>query len=352
MKAFYFKHILNFHYPSGTSRGILNQKESWFIVVYRENKTGVGECSLIKGLSPDPENNYEQTLKKVCDNISDGFDNLSSRLNSYPSILFGLETAFRSLESSDSVTLFSSEFTKNQDSIPINGLIWMGQKKFMISQIKEKINSGFDCVKIKIGSLDFDTEIDLIKNIRKEYSLKDLEIRVDANCAFSFSESLEKLKKLSDFSIHSIEQPIQTRQWENMAFLCEKSPLAIALDEELINLSNSEKEKMIEVIDPKYIILKPSLVGGLKKCEDWIDIAVRNNVKWWATSALESNIGLNAIAQWVYKKHANMKQGLGTGKLFSNNIPSPYIIEKGRLKYITKNKWDLSLFDQQKQLLL
>ena len=352
MKAFYFKHILNFHYPSGTSRGVLNQKESWFIVIYRENKTGVGECSLIKGLSPDPENNYEQTLKKVCDNISDGFDNLSSRLNSYPSILFGLETAFRSLESSDSVTLFSSEFTKNQDSIPINGLIWMGQKKFMISQIKEKINSGFDCVKIKIGSLDFDTEIDLIKNIRKEYSLKDLEIRVDANCAFSFSESLEKLKKLSDFSIHSIEQPIQTRQWENMAFLCEKSPLAIALDEELINLSNSEKEKMIEVIDPKYIILKPNLVGGLKKCEDWIDIAVRNNVKWWATSALESNIGLNAIAQWVYEKHANMKQGLGTGKLFSNNIPSPYIIEKGRLKYSTKNKWDLSLFDQQKQLLL
>jgi O-succinylbenzoate synthase len=224
MKAFYFKHILNFHYPSGTSRGVLNQKESWFIVIYRENKTGVGECSLIKGLSPDPENNYEQTLKKVCDNISDGFDNLSSRLNSYPSILFGLETAFRSLESSDSVTLFSSEFTKNQDSIPINGLIWMGQKKFMISQIKEKINSGFDCV--------------------------------------------------------------------------------------------------------------------------------RNNVKWWATSALESNIGLNAIAQWVYEKHANMKQGLGTGELFSNNIPSPYIIEKGRLKYITKNKWDLSLFDQQKQLLL
>ena len=169
MKAFYFKHILNFHYPSGTSRGVLNQKESWFIIIYRENKTGVGECSLIKGLSPDPENNYEQTLKKVCDNISDGFDNLSSRLNSYPSILFGLETAFRSLESSDSVTLFNSEFTKNQDSIPINGLIWMGQKKFMISQIKEKINSGFDCVKIKIGSLDFDTEIDLIKNIRKEY---------------------------------------------------------------------------------------------------------------------------------------------------------------------------------------
>ena len=228
MKAFYFKHILNFHNPSGTSRGVLNQKESWFIVIYGDNKTGIGECSLIKGLSPDPENNFEQTLKKVCKNISAGYDTLSSGLNSYPSILFGLETAFRSLESSDPLTLFPSPFTKNQDSIPINGLIWMGQKNFMINQIKEKIDTGFDCLKIKIGSLDFKTEIDIIKSIRKEYSLKDLEIRVDANCAFSFSESLEKLKKLSDFSIHSIEQPIQTRQWENMAFLCERSPLAIA----------------------------------------------------------------------------------------------------------------------------
>ena len=352
MKAFYFKHILNFHNPSGTSRGVLNQKDSWFIVVSHDNKTGIGECSLIKGLSPDPENNFEQTLKKVCKNISAGYDTLSSGLNSYPSILFGLETAFRSLESSDPLTLFPSPFTKNQDSIPINGLIWMGQKNFMINQIKEKIDTGFDCLKIKIGSLDFKTEIDIIKSIRKEYSLKDLEIRVDANCAFSFSESLEKLKKLSDFSIHSIEQPIQTRQWENMAFLCEKSPLAIALDEELINVPDSEKEKMIELIDPEYLILKPSLIGGLKKCEDWIDIAEKSNVKWWATSALESNIGLNAIAQWVYKKTTNMKQGLGTGKLFSNNISSPYIIEEGQLKYSTENKWDLSLFNQQKQLLI
>ena len=345
MKAFYFKHILNFHNPSGTSRGVLNQKESWFIVIYGDNKTGIGECSLIKGLSPDPENNFEQTLKKVCKNISDGYDTLSSGLNSYPSILFGLETAFRSLESSDPLTLFPSP-------IPINGLIWMGQKNFMINQIKEKIDTGFDCLKIKIGSLDFKTEIDIIKSIRKEYSLKDLEIRVDANCAFSFSESLEKLKKLSDFSIHSIEQPIQTRQWENMAFFCERSPLAIALDEELINVPDSEKEKMIELIDPEYIILKPSLIGGVKKCEDWIDIAEKSNVKWWATSALESNIGLNAIAQWVYKKTTNMKQGLGTGKLFSNNISSPYIIEEGQLKYSTENKWDLSLFNQQKQLLI
>ena len=352
MKAFYFKHILNFHNPSGTSRGVLNQKESWFIIIYSDNKTGIGECSLIKELSPDPENNFEQTLKKVCKNISAGYDTLSSGLNSYPSILFGLETAFRSLESSDPLTLFPSPFTKNQDSIPINGLIWMGQKNFMINQIKEKIDTGFDCLKIKIGSLDFKTEIDIIKSIRKEYSLKDLEIRVDANCAFSFSESLEKLKKLSDFSIHSIEQPIQTRQWENMAFLCERSPLAIALDEELINVPDSEKEKMIELIDPEYIILKPSLIGGVKKCEDWIDIAEKSNVKWWATSALESNIGLNAIAQWVYKKTTNMKQGLGTGKLFSNNISSPYIIEEGQLKYSTENKWDLSLFNQQKQLLI
>jgi L-alanine-DL-glutamate epimerase-like enolase superfamily enzyme len=228
----------------------------------------------------------------------------------------------------------------------------MGQKSFMISQIKEKIDAGFDCIKIKIGSLDFTTELELIKNIRKEYSSKNLEIRVDANCAFTFSKALEKLKKLSDFSIHSIEQPIQTRQWEKMAFLCEKSPIAIALDEELINTEEDEKEKMLKTINPAYIILKPSLVGGLKKSEDWINVAANNNVKWWATSALESNIGLNAISQWVYGKSTNMKQGLGTGKLFSNNILSPYIIEEGHLKYFTNNKWDFSLFDQQKKLLL
>ncbi len=352
MNALYFKHTLNFLNPGGTSRGVLSHKESWFIMIYSASKTGIGECSLIKGLSPDPENNFEQTLKKVCENISDGFEALSAKLNLYPSILFGLETAFRSFESSDPLILFPSAFTQNADSVPINGLIWMGRKNFMITQIKEKIEAGFDCIKIKIGSLDFKTEIDLIKDIRKEYSLDDLEIRVDANCAFSFSEALEKLKKLSDFSIHSIEQPIQTRQWENMAFLCEKSPLAIALDEELINVSGSEKEKMIELIDPEYLILKPSLIGGFKKCEEWISIAAKNNVKWWATSALESNIGLNAIAQWVYKKPPNMKQGLGTGQLFSNNISSPYVIYKGQLKYSAENKWDLSLFDQQKQLLL
>jgi len=246
MNALYFKHTLNFHNPGGTSRGVLSHKESWFIMIYSASKTGIGECSLIKGLSPDPENNFEQTLKKVCENISDGFEALSAKLNLYPSILFGLETAFRSFESSDPLILFPSAFTQNADSVPINGLIWMGRKNFMITQIKEKIEAGFDCIKIKIGSLDFKTEIDLIKDIRKEYSLDDLEIRVDANCAFSFSEALEKLKKLSDFSIHSIEQPRQTRQSENIAFLCEKSPLAIDVDEELINVSGSEKEKMIE----------------------------------------------------------------------------------------------------------
>jgi len=352
MKAFCFKHTLNFHNPSGTSRGVLNKKVSWFIVIFRGNKTGIGECSLIKGLSPDPETGYELTLRRVCENISDGFALLSNKLDSYPSILFGLETAFRSFESSNSQLLFKSDFTNNKASIPINGLIWMGQKSFMISQIKEKINSGFDCVKIKIGSLDFKTELELIKNIRKEYSSKDIEIRVDANCAFDFSNALEKLKKLSEFSLHSIEQPIKTRQWENMSFLCEKSPLAIALDEELIGLQEGEKERMIKHVRPKYIILKPSLMGGLEKCEDWIEIANRNEIKWWATSALESNIGLNAIAQWVYQKQTEMKQGLGTGKLFSNNILSPYIIEKGHLKYFNEIKWDLSIFDQQKQLFL
>jgi L-alanine-DL-glutamate epimerase-like enolase superfamily enzyme len=212
----------------------------------------------------------------------------------------------------------------------------------MQTQIVEKIKSGFDCIKIKIGALDFETEIDLLKNIRKEFSEKDIEIRVDANCAFSFDNALEKLKHLSDFSLHSIEQPIETRQWENMAYLCENSPLDIALDEELIGLPNDDKDKMVSAINPKYIILKPSLIGGIKQSEEWISVAKKNKLQWWVTSALESNVGLNAISQWVFNKSLSMKQGLGTGQLFSNNILCSLYIKKGCLYYNPDTSWDLA----------
>ena len=342
MEAYYFKHVLKFKSPSGTSRGVLKTKDSWFIVIKSQNRIGVGECSLIEGLSPDPIQTFEQTLNEVCKNIELGLDYFYEKLSSYPSILFGLETAYLSLKSESPFLLFKSSFTEHAANIPINGLVWMGEKKFMQTQILEKIKSGFDCIKIKIGALDFETEIDLLKNIRKEFSEKDIEIRVDANCAFSFDNALEKLKHLSDFSLHSIEQPIETRQWENMAYLCENSPLDIALDEELIGLTNDDKDKMVSVINPKYIILKPSLIGGIKQSEEWISVAKKNKIQWWVTSALESNVGLNAISQWVFNKSLSMKQGLGTGQLFSNNILCSLYIKEGCLYYNPDTSWDLA----------
>ena len=342
MEASYFKHVLKFKSPSGTSRGVLKTKDSWFIVIRDQDRIGVGECSLIEGLSPDPLQTFEKTLNEVCKNIKFGLDYFYEKLSSYPSILFGLETAYLSLKSASPFLLFKSSFTKHAANIPINGLVWMGEKKFMQTQILEKIKSGFDCIKIKIGALDFETEIALLKNVRKEFSEKDIEIRVDANCAFSFDNALEKLKYLSDFSLHSIEQPIETGQWENMAYLCENSPLDIALDEELIGLPNDDKDKMVSAINPKYIILKPSLIGGIKQSEEWISVAKKNNIQWWVTSALESNVGLNAISQWVFNKSLSMKQGLGTGQLFSNNISCSLYIKEGCLYYNSDTSWDLA----------
>ena len=345
-KAFCFKHVLSFNTPSGTSRGVLNQKTSWFIVVKNEKKIGIGECSLIEGLSPDPMESYEETLNYTCENIHLGFDVLSKKLESYPSILFGLESAFLSLNSISPFSIFPSDFTKHKDNIPINGLVWMGDKAFMRSQVIEKINSGFDCIKIKIGAIDFNTELELLKNIRREFSEKDIEIRVDANGAFNYEEALKNLSLLNKLKIHSIEQPIMPNQWEKMSLLCEKSPIDIALDEELINVFSLKQKEMILSIKPKYIILKPSLIGGLKKAEDWIDLAEKNDIKWWATSALESNVGLSIIAQWVYRKSSSMKQGLGTGKLYSNNIASPHYIKKGCLYHNPKIKWNMNFFKE------
>lgn len=345
MKASFFKHILKFNTPSGTSRGLLSNKESWFVIIANENNYGIGECSLIPGLSPDPVSKFELKLKEVCKNIHLGFNQLSADLVKFPSILFGLETAFRSLYCEDPFVFSKSKLTTGQDGISINGLIWMGDKSFMKRQIKDKINAGFNCLKIKIGSLDFSSECELLKFIRSEYSLSDLELRVDANGSFSNKSALNKLQKLSQYKIHSIEQPIQANQWSEMASLCEKSPLPIALDEELIGAPSIEtQKKMLHEIRPAYIILKPSLIGGLKKADSWIKSAEELGIGWWGTSALESNIGLNAISQWLYEKSSDLHQGLGTGMLYSNNINSPYFIHKGRLKYNPKTPWETEFF--------
>ena len=344
MKATYKPYILNFKRPSGTSRGVMTTKETWFIKLENQGKTGVGECGILRGLSIDDRPDFEAKLKWVCDNIEFGLEKLLKELIEFPSIQFGLETAFKSLESEDQFQLFPSEFTKGNDSIPINGLVWMGSEAFMRTQIKEKIESGFDCIKLKIGAIDFQTELEILKSIRKEFSVSDIELRVDANGAFSPVDALEKLKRLSEYHLHSIEQPIKPKQFEAMAQLCEETPLPIALDEELIGVFSTEaKQKLLKTIKPQYIILKPSLVGGFAGSQQWINIAESLNIKWWITSALESNVGLNAISQWTYTLNSKMPQGLGTGSLFTNNFPSPLKVKNGTLHYDIKQNWKFNL---------
>ena len=344
MKATFHNYNLNFKRPSGTSRGVMTTKETWFISLTKDGKTGVGECGILRGLSVDDRPDFEVKLQWACKNIHLGLENLLEALTEFPSIQFGLETAFKSLESKTSFELFPSQFTSGMENIPINGLVWMGDEAFMRSQIKAKIKAGFNCIKLKIGAIDFQTELNILKSIRKEFSVSDIELRVDANGAFKPADALEKLKQLSDFQLHSIEQPIQPKQFDAMASLCESSPLAIALDEELIGVFDAlEKKSILKTINPQYIILKPSLVGGFNGSAAWIAIANANEIKWWITSALESNVGLNAIAQWTYTLGNMMPQGLGTGGLYTNNFDSPLTIKNGTLHYDINTNWNFNL---------
>lgn len=336
LKATYKKVGLKFIQPAGTSRGYLTEKTSWIIsLIDTQNPeiAGTGECSLIKGLSPDPEEEYSQVLAEVCKNPLDYLSE-SERLKAFPSIRFGLEMAWHDLQSGGKGILFNSSFTEGRAGIPINGLIWMGSKNDMLKQIRARIEEGFTCIKMKIGALDFREELDLLKITRKEFPSSDIQIRVDANGAFSPDNALEKLKQLSDFGLHSIEQPIKTRQWEQMAVLCEKSPLPVALDEELFaSGADANKFLLLETIKPKYLVLKPSMLGGFAKTIEWIRIAESMKIGWWVTSALESNIGLNALAQWTFTLNNPVHHGLGTGKLFENNFLSQLFIERGYLKF-------------------
>ena len=342
MKATYFKHQLQFKRPSGTSRGVLTYKETWFIQLENTTRQGIGECGMFKGLSIDDRPDFETKLAWTCEHIYLGLDVLLAELTEFPSIQFGLEMAFLSVSHQNQFELFSSDFTKGKDSIPINGLIWMGDPAFMKQQINAKLAAGFSCIKLKIGAIDFDKELELMRSIRQEFDADTIEIRVDANGAFKPNEALEKLKRLSDYNLHSIEQPIRQGQVDDMAQLCSESPLPIALDEELIGVfSVTEKQFLLQTIKPQYIILKPTLVGGFKGSQEWITLAESNQIGWWVTSALESNIGLNAIAQWTYTLKSPLPQGLGTGGLFTNNIQSPLVVDSGQLIYDLKTKWNL-----------
>ncbi|MEO9571514.1 MAG: o-succinylbenzoate synthase [Polaribacter sp.] len=344
IKANYKKYILDFKNPSGTSRGVLRTKETWFIVLEENGKTGIGETGLFRGLSVDDVSNYEEKLIWTCSNISKGLEWLLNELLEFPSIQFGLEQAYLSLKSKDQFQLFPSEFTKGKETIAINGLIWMGEKEFMKKQIKEKLKTGFSCIKMKIGAIDFEAEIELLKSIRNEFSSKEIELRVDANGAFIPKNALDKLQRLSELDIHSIEQPIKQGLVNEMAELCAKTPLPIALDEELIGVFSSEaKKKLLTAIKPQYIILKPSLIGGFVGSLEWINLAKENKCDWWITSALESNVGLNAIAQFTHTLKSSLPQGLGTGGLFTNNFESPLEVKKGTLQYNPDKYWKFNL---------
>lgn len=344
MKATYHKHILDFKRPSGTSRGILKQKETWYIHLIDGEKQGIGECGILRSLSVDDVPEYEGKLRWTCENIHLGQENLLKELIRFPSIQFGVEQAFLSLQSETPFLLNPSAFTEGKSAIDINGLIWMGDADFMKLQIKDKLEAGFSCIKMKIGAIDFETELQLLQSIRKEYTVNDIELRVDANGAFTPKNALEKLKRLSAFELHSIEQPIKQGQPEEMAKLCEVTPLPIALDEELIGVfSLEEKKKVLETIQPQYIILKPSLVGGYGGSSEWISLAATQQIDWWITSALESNIGLNAIAQWTHTLQSELPQGLGTGSLYTNNFDSPLTIQNGALQYDVTKSWNVPI---------
>lgn len=343
MKATYKKYTLNFKQPSGTSRGIMTEKETWFILLEKNGKTGIGECGILRSLSIDDRPDYEEKLQWVCQNIQLGKDTLWNELMAFPSIQFGIEMAFLSLEAETPFELFPSEFTNGKKNMLINGLVWMGEEQFMKTQIEEKLAQGFSCIKLKIGAIDFEKEMGLLRFIRQNFDKKTIEIRVDANGAFGVAEALTKLKQLADFELHSIEQPIMAHQIQDMQLLCQQSPLPIALDEELIGVFGIEKKrKLLEEIQPQYIILKPSLVGGFKGTLEWISLADQFNIGWWITSALESNIGLNAITQFTYTRNNPMPQGLGTGGLYANNFDCPLEIENGYIQYNAIKNWDLS----------
>lgn len=344
MKATYQKYILDFKRPSGTSRGVMNEKETWFIILEEDGKKGIGECGVLRGLSADDRPDYEEQLQWTCQNIHLGKDQLWKALLEFPSIQFGVEMAFQSLASESPFLLFPSEFTEGIKNMDINGLVWMGDEVFMKEQIEEKLAQGFHCVKLKIGAIDFQKELDLLHFIRQNFDENTIEIRVDANGAFSESEALIKLNQLAGYKLHSIEQPIAKNHTDTMAELCKTTPFPIALDEELIGVfSYEDKEQLLLKIQPQYIILKPSFVGGFKGTSEWIELAEKHNIGWWITSALESNIGLNAIAQWTFLQQNLMPQGLGTGGLYTNNFDCPLEVKKGMLTYNPKLNWKVNL---------
>ncbi len=346
----FIKRNLIFRFDAGTSRGVLKTKVVFWVKAYEENKdlVGWGEAAPLINLSVDDRPDFEQVLKSQLQELENQSWEMeeSSLLNQVselvpfelPSIRFGVETALLDLKNGGKRKILDNSFFDEQMPIPINGLIWMGDEAFMKKQIDEKLEQGFDCIKMKIGAIDFQKELDLLQYIRTSYSANEITLRVDANGAFSPEEALEKLEALQEFSLHSIEQPIASGQIMEMKRICAKTSLPIALDEELIGVRG--KGVLLDQIHPQFIILKPSLLGGIKETREWIYEAEKRKIGWWMTSALESNIGLNAICQLTSQYRPTLPQGLGTGKLFQNNIESPLTVSDGQIQYNTHLNWE------------
>ena len=324
--------LLHFLQPAGTSRGVYNTRLSFYLKLTSDEQpdvVGVGECATLPDLSCDamPPNEYERKLRTFCDEYERTGVIDYEAMRAYPSMLFGLETAVAQFKAKGSLNFFDTPFGRGEEGIPINGLVWMGTFEEMFERLEAKLKAGFRCVKLKIGAIDFDRELQLIRHIRSTFSRKDVELRVDANGGFTPEEALSRMEALVQYDIHSIEQPIKQHQWTEMARLCAATPLPIGLDEELIGVN--ERQKKIELLDtirPQYIVLKPSLHGGMAGTEEWIQLARERNIGSWITSALESNVGLNAIAQLtasIYGTNIRHAQGLGTGQLFADNIEMP-----------------------------
>jgi len=344
VQAKYIRHPLKLYRPAGTSRGVIHQKECWYVKLVDETGvTGLGEVSFIPGLSVEDPEEIEIQLDHVCKLISRGEMDPAQELPALPGIQFALESAMMDLEKGGERLLFPSDYTGGKAGILINGLIWMGDRSFMKRQIRDKLNQGFRVLKMKVGALDEKKELEVLSWIRSEYGTGDLEIRLDANGAWHAEEAPVRISRFAAFGIHSIEQPIGPDQIDAMADLCKDPDIPVALDEELIGISSPENRRAImEKIRPAYIILKPGLLGGFSVAEQWIELAQDVRTGWWITSALESSIGLNAISQWTYQLDVSMPQGLGTGMLYSNNIQSPLQMEGNRLWYRPEMGWDLS----------
>lgn len=347
MKIDIEERILHFKQPAGTSRGVYTERRLWLVSITDGDAVGVGECAPLLDLSCDAMEPYiyNKVLRDFCNQVEQTGEIPYEAMRDYPSMLFGLETAMLNLRRGN--RLFNTPFTRGEAGIPINGLVWMGSYEEMLQRMEDKLKLGFRCVKLKVGAIDFDKELDLVKRIRERFSHREVELRLDANGGFSPDEALYRLELLSQYAIHSIEQPIKQKQWAKMAELCRDAPLPIALDEELIGVNDLEaKRQMLRIIKPAYIVLKPSLHGGMMGCREWIDIAREEGIGSWITSALESNIGLNAIAQFCSDVYGTspkssecgemIPQGLGTGQLFTDNIPMPLEIRGDKL-WISKN---------------